>query len=410
MNGSAETASGGSRPAGARYRERIADAILERREEVAESWLSRLEGVVQEDTVDIFPTATWLDHIPLLIEGIAGVVREGDAALALDDAAIVAKAMELGELRHRQRATVHQLLREYDLLSSVLEDVVRETTLALDGPVAPIDCLDVAATLTRVVRSIMRSTVDTFVERYRATLDEQTDRLRALNGFVAHELRTPLQSASLTMEMVLAMRDEDDAERADLERVQQSIERIATLLDGVETLVQPDALSVDDAICQEVDVAMLVADIGEQLAGAFTERGVALDIDEAIGSVVVETSRLSLVLTNLLGNAVKYSDPDKDARHVYVHGMAEGSDAERVAFVVGDNGLGIAAESQVDVFGLRKRAHGALDEAHGVSGEGLGLYLVAEAVRDMDGTIRLESEVGRGSRFTLILPRAVTRG
>ena len=387
-----------------RYRGRIADAILARRVEIADDWLTRLVDVVQEERRDIFPTATWLDHVPVLIGEIASIVRAGDSAPVMENPTIAAKAIELGELRHRQQASVHQLLREYDLLCLVLERVVRETTIASDEPVAPADCLDVAAEIARVVRSIMQSTVDTFVERYVATIGEQTERLRSLNGFVAHELRTPLQSASLNMEMLLAMRPDDDPERGELEHVSDALERIGVLLGEVERLVQPEETPADDAVRRSVDLAATVRDIGEQYAQALAERDVQLSVDADLGHLVVETGRLALVLSNLIGNAIKYSDPDKEERHVRVQ-AAPSDEAGRLAVRIVDNGLGIAPALQEKVFELHARAHGALDSAHRVSGHGLGLYLVAEAVREMGGTIALDSEVGRGSVFTLGLPR-----
>ena len=68
-----------------------------------------------------------------------------------------------------------------------------------------------------------------------------------------------------------------------------------------------------------------------------------------------------------------------------------------------DNGLGIPPSRRREVFALRARAHVGLDAAHGVSGHGFGLFLVAEAVREMNGDISLDSEVGRWTEFTVTL-------
>lgn len=391
---------------GRRYRERVADAILDRRVEIASTWLDRLTDIVQEDRRDVFPTSTWLDHVPVLIGEVANIVREGDATLVLRNSVVSVKAIELGELRHKQRASVHQILREYDLLAAVLEQVVRETTREWGETetVSALDGLEIAATLARVVRSVMQATVDTFIERYTAMIGQQAERLRSVNGFVAHELRTPLQSASLDMEMMLAARAPDDPERAEIERVQKAIERISDLLSNVETLVEPENDSPDDAVHQEVDLAAFVRDAAARQAAGLDERGVTLHVDDDLGTIVVDVGRLAIVLSNLIGNAIKYSDPGKPTRRVDVLARTV-SDPQRVALVVRDNGLGIPASRQDTVFELRTRAHGSLDAAHGVSGHGFGLFLVAEAVREMGGTIALASEAGRWTEFALTLPK-----
>ncbi len=109
-----------------------------------------------------------------------------------------------------------------------------------------------------------------------------------------------------------------------------------------------------------------------------------------------------MLLSNLLSNAVKYSDPDKQQREVWItrRDHPDGS----MELTVKDNGLGIPADQLQKVLELRVRAHAQLDNEHDVSGEGLGLYLVDEAMRELGGTVVLQSEPGKGTSVQLVFP------
>lgn len=104
---------------------------------------------------------------------------------------------------------------------------------------------------------------------------------------------------------------------------------------------------------------------------------------------------VGLVMSNLIGNGVKYSDPERDKRWVRVSGAA--TDAG-VSVVVEDNGVGIPAEHHERIFdqSVRVTTDG--------NGSGLGLAIVRDAVRQLGGTIDLESETGRGTRITISFP------
>jgi signal transduction histidine kinase len=117
------------------------------------------------------------------------------------------------------------------------------------------------------------------------------------------------------------------------------------------------------------------------------------------------SSRLFL---NLLSNAIKYSDPDKGDSFVEVALVGNNDDSCTIS--VRDNGLGIPEADQPLVFERFFRAHADRDQELGVSGSGLGLAIVADCVRALDGSIRFESTVGRGTTFSIALPRASALG
>ncbi len=390
---------------GSEYRSYIAEAIKADSAKIADLWLERLVDVVDESTRDIFPTEQYLDHIPSMIDEIGNILAFPEADMSLANSLIERKADQLGTLRHQQRATINQLLREYDLLSSVLEQFIIDTTNGFGKDIKPEDSIELMASVARIVRSILQSTVDSFVVGYMSTIQEQTEKILSFNEFVSHELKTPLQAAQLNVELLMETKDLGATDVRDLLLIQTSIQQASSLLQNIENLISnSDTPVTDSPIQQEVNLSAFIRDIGKQLEESLVARGVDLIIDDELGSVVAETAKLKLIFTNILTNAIKYSDPEKDSKTVRVQVNAE-SEAQETVITVRDNGLGIDEHAQAEVFKLRFRAHEEMDEQLEITGYGMGLYLVAEALRDIGGSIDIQSSVGEGTTVSIILPK-----
>jgi hypothetical protein len=94
----------------------VAQRVTTERFTLAEQWLGRLRELLTVELNDVFPSDQLLDHIPLLIANIAAYLRAPADEEIAANAAVIDKARELGLLRHEQKASVHQLLREYEVL------------------------------------------------------------------------------------------------------------------------------------------------------------------------------------------------------------------------------------------------------------------------------------------------------
>ena len=110
----------------------------------------------------VFPTDRLLDHIPALIKQIAKCVAAPEKESA-GNGFVVAKARELGELRHAQHASVHQLLREYELLRNILETFVLEQAGQLTAPPHFTEVVRCLRNIHHTVAILTQTTVDTFV-------------------------------------------------------------------------------------------------------------------------------------------------------------------------------------------------------------------------------------------------------
>jgi signal transduction histidine kinase len=384
----------------------VAQRVTMERLTLAEQWLGRLRELLTVELNDVFPSDQLLDHIPLLVANIATYLRAPADEEIAANAAVIDKARELGLLRHEQKASVHQLLREYEVLEEILEAFVSAETQRLGLQPTSQECFEVVRRLTRSIRTLMRTTVDTFVSEYTTTLQERNERIRAFNRMTSHELRNPIgtllfAAAALTHERVRA-----DPARLDkvTSTIRSNAERLSWLVDNLQRLARlGDPLDVPSQ--QHIELEGLAGEVARQLEEMAASRGVSIRIGRDLPTLFGDPAHLELILLNLVSNAIKYSDPEKPECFVEV-GICGDADAEDVCTVcIRDNGLGIADADQPAVFDRFFRAHAHLDHELGNSGSGLGLAIAVECVKALGGSIRCESTLGQGTTFFVTLPR-----
>ena len=382
----------------------LSQRVAAERLTLARRWLDRLNELLTVEANEVFPSKQLLDHIPALIEQIAVyLLAPADEEISANTT-MIEKARELGQLRHRQQASVHQLLREYEILGEILEDFVVEETERLGLRPSSQQCFEILRRLTRSARTLTRTTIDTFISEYTSTIHERDNRIKAFNRMASHELRSPIgtllfAAAALKMETIRA-----NAERLDrvADTVRLNAERLSWLVQNLQRLAQlsePVAAPSE----QRVELTTIASEVRRQLEEMAERRRVEVRADPDLPALVLDPARLELVLLNLVSNAIKYSDPDKP--HSFVEIALTNRDDGACAICVRDNGLGIPEDDQPLVFERFFRAHAHRDQELGVSGSGLGLAIVADCVRELGGSIRFESQVGRGTAFFITLPK-----
>jgi signal transduction histidine kinase len=388
---------------GTPYATALADRIEAGQRDISRRWLARLTELLPVDVRDVFPSDQLLDHIPAIVDQIATYLRAPDDEEFAANTTVIAKAQELGLLRHGQQASVHQILREYALLGTVLERFVIDTTHALPVAPAPDECFAVMHRVGRAVQTLMQITVDTFIAAYTDTITRQTEQLASFNRMVSHELRNPLNTVQLVIGMLDATSDDElPALRTRVAPLlQRNVTRIADILSSLEGLARARE-DGDTPSVQRIDVGAVAGEVARQLADVAAARGVTIRIAPELPSVTVDMARLELALMNLVSNAIKYSDPQKNDRHVDISGSTT---AGHCTIAIRDNGLGIPAEVVPQLFRRRfLRAHGHLDGALGNDGTGLGLSIVHECLSSLGGAVEFESSEGTGTTVTMTLP------
>src|SRR4029079_12469417 len=159
----------------------VSQRVEAERHALAASWLGRLNELLTVDANDVFPSEQLLDHIPTLIGEIAVYLRAPADEEIAANTIVIEKARELGRLRHDQRASVHQLLREYEILADILEKFVVEETKRLGLQPSSEECFELLRRLTRASRTLMRTTVDTFVSEYMTAIEDRNERITEVN-------------------------------------------------------------------------------------------------------------------------------------------------------------------------------------------------------------------------------------
>ena len=233
---------------------------------------------------------------------------------------------------------------------------------------------------------------------------EEADRLKsAFIANMSHEIRTPLNSV---LALTVLLRDRTAGpltpdQRDYLEVIERNGQNLLRLLNDILDLSRIEAGHMEmDA--QDVDVAPHVRDIGAALAPLATAKGLdlTLKIPEQLPLVRSDVDRVRQILTNLVGNAIKFTDAGTVQVGVDVRPGA-------LAIQVTDTGIGIP-ETQLDrIFHEFVQVDQTLARRQG--GTGLGLAIARRLARLMGGDVSVTSIAGKGSRFTLTLPRVHRR-
>ncbi len=254
----------------------------------------------------------------------------------------------------------------------------------------PIHHADGSISKMAMVRDItLRKTAEQERERLIAELESRNSDLKVLNFAVSHDLRGPLITIKGLLKWVLR-----DATEGNLERLQKTIERITLSATRMEQLID-DLLKLSRAgsmhgLVEELSLTEIAAEIVDLLAGKIAERGVVINIDKSIPSILGERHRLLTILQNLVENAVKYMGDQKNP--VVDIGCKIENNAR--IFFVRDNGLGLDAADKTRIFGLFMK----VDERS--EGSGIGLAILKRIIEEDGGKIWVESEgLGKGCTF-----------
>lgn len=223
---------------------------------------------------------------------------------------------------------------------------------------------------------------------------------RVKSEFVArasHELRTPLAGIKRLAE-ILARDDlkiDAPTQREFLLEINHSSDRLARIVEELLTLARIEAGRLETRR-EPVEVEEIIAHVVTQFRKQFPERAIDIDVPRELPPVSADAERLGDVLTNLLSNALKYSGPKQP---VVVRAERQNG---QIHIAVRDQGIGIPADAQPRIFERFYRVDNALTRR--VGGAGLGLYICKSYVEAMGGSMRFQSELGRGSTFEFNLP------
>ena len=300
-----------------------------------------------------------------------------------------AAAMRFRDARHADALAAHAVEQ---LLEAAREGVVDERELPLFGP--PREVLVIRAQPLRAEGDILGAI---------ALIHDVTDTRRVESvrrDFVAnvsHELKTPLGALGLLAE-TMASADDVEVVRRLAEQLVRESDRLGRIVDDLLDLSLIEAQEAPTR--QPTPVRILVEEAVERLGPLAVAQGIPLMTEPVSDDLLVncDPGQLVSAITNLLDNAVKYSEP---GRVVEIGARREGG---QVLVEVRDHGIGIPSRDLERIFERFYRVDKARSRATG--GTGLGLAIVRHVTEAHGGEVMVESIEGEGSTFRLALPLA----
>ena len=261
-----------------------------------------------------------------------------------------------------------------DQQKTLLHSMLESTAMAMDR--------------LRVMKERIRSREEATQERYRGNL------LRA----ISHDLRTPLAGIMGTSEVIMDMTDKSDARYALADGIYKDADWLHALVENILSLTRLQdgrlTLHKEQEPVEEV-IGAAVAAIEKRAP----EREIAVHIPDEILMVPMDAKLIGQVLTNLLDNAVKHTQPEEEISVT----ASKDPQQQMAVFAVADRGTGIAAQDLPNIFQMFYTTKGKGPDAK--RGIGLGLAICESIVTAHGGTISAQNrEDGKGAVFTFTLP------
>lgn len=212
----------------------------------------------------------------------------------------------------------------------------------------------------------------------------------------SHELKTPITSIRGYVELLEnGVAADEDMGKDFLSRIKKEAFRMTSLVDDILMISMLESRGAKADITP-IRVRDLTEEITSSLAPMAAEHSVLIHRSCEDLTIWADLRQMTELFTNLLSNAVKYNNP---GGQVWIRVKREGN---QMVLTVKDSGVGIPGESQARIFERFYRVDKGRSRKQG--GTGLGLSIVKHVVSFYDGTVRVESEMGVGSTFTVLLP------
>jgi signal transduction histidine kinase len=386
-------------------------SIADKTDTIMEQWLEAVRKDRQiQSSVDLSDTALG-DSLPKLLKSLAVVLdpSQENPLKTIDQA-----SLDHGTLRARQGYDPAEIMKEYSLLRRIISSVLEPNCLKS----SPQEIIQVFRQIDAVLDEAISQCFKSYVKERLQELEQLRSQLTLTNqeltrlfeaskdqlSYLAHELKTPLTAVIGYSEILLRLQRQNvNAESPSptihsIERVLQGGRHLLRIVNDSLELSRYEAAQIKLNL-ELVDVCGVISTVSEMIEPLAQAEGLQLkiDCDRAPSKVFTDPFRLQQILTNLLGNGIRYTEVG------FVQISCQSLQGDKWFFAITDTGIGIAPEDQRRIFEPYSQAffnQGRRKQ----EGTGLGLAIVSRLVKLLQGEIQLVSEVGVGSTFTVTLP------
>jgi signal transduction histidine kinase len=389
----------------------FSQALLDRTDSIVESWVSAVRQDEQIEVTEELPYTAIRNSLPDVLAALATVLSE---SAANDLKSLVEASIKHGNIRAEQGFEPAEIAREYRLLRSIIFSEL-EPALLQGSPTEMLRAVRLIDTvIDEAIARCFHSYTDGRLDELRQlqsqlnlTNQELTRLVRASKenlSHLAHELKTPLTSIIGYTDLFLRQQ----RKQPNLRDSYPNLESIERVLQSGRLLLRliNDALEISRYDAGKMTLQLMPTDVSEVLNGVMEmveplarskDLALILRCDSAPNQVVTDPLRLQQVITNLLSNAIRYTEAGSISLE------CRSLSADQWAITITDSGVGISQEEQTHIFEPYFRTPAA-EQASTQDGTGLGLSIVSRLTKLLQGEIKLESSPGVGSAFTVILP------
>lgn len=240
------------------------------------------------------------------------------------------------------------------------------------------------------------------LEKQALELELEREKVKLMRDFISeasHDLKSPLSAISLKAHLLINSSDLEKR-KAHAEELQQLAHRTGQMIDDLMTLTRLDNLKEMQLV--KLDFRSIIQSILETFYPIMEDKHVThnLNLTDEVPTLMAAPDDISRALANLIDNAVRYTP---EGGEIIV--QCQTTPQEAIIHVT-DTGIGIRTEEQAHIFERFYRAPNA--KATNPVGTGLGLVIVKKIIEQHQGRIEIKSEVGKGTTFSVYLPRADT--
>lgn len=389
---------------------KISQLIADKTDTIIEQWIEAVRQDRRIESSENVPDTALGNSLPDLLKSMAAILEHSEQ----DFKKIVRESLEHGKLRAKQGYNADEIAQEYGLLRRTIFSVL--APYCLQG--SPEEIIQLFSQIDTVLDEAVSICFKSYVQERLHELEKIESQLTLTNqeltrlieaskdnfSFMAHELKTPLTAVIGYSELLLRLQQQklnsesDPLSLRSIERVLQGGQHLLRIVNDSLELSRYEADKIKLNL-EWLNIRSLIQTVCDMLEPLMQAQGLQLkiDCDRAPDKIFSDSFRLQQILTNLLSNAIRYTDVGS------IQVTCQTLPDHKWSLGVSDTGIGIAAEDRERIFKPYSQAFFNPGRRQH-EGTGLGLAIVSRLVQLLRGDIQLISQPGVGSTFIVTLP------
>ncbi|WP_414618855.1 sensor histidine kinase [Calothrix sp. CCY 0018] len=391
----------------------LGKTLLAKTETIVDTWVEAIRENQNIESSKSLAYNSVRNSIPVVLEAFATLLTQ---SLSNQPQKLEYKSLEHGFVRAEQGYDITEILYEYRLLRKVIFAVLKPDLLLCSGN----EILQTVEFLDSVIDQIISLSLESYVEARLQELHELQSQLLLNNqeltrlvgmqkenvSHLAHELKTPINSIMgfssllLKQQQELTQGQDKSLNLRFIEKVIKNSRQLLRLINNTLEISRYESGKIKLNL-ESIDVRSHIQMVIEALQSAAVEKNleVILYCDRAPEQITSDPLRLQQIITNLVSNAIRYTDSGT------ITITCLNNNNEQWSIIVADTGIGIGKEAQSRIFESYFRV--SSEDTDSQNSNGLGLAIVDKLTKLLSGKIELVSKPTEGSTFTVTFPKTI---